>query len=560
VRSAGLIPRAGAVLTLALSLAACTSGGADEAGREGARGSGRVALVNVAQEVGLDFRHGVFRWEVSPDPVAMLGGGVCWLDYDGDGWLDLFAVNSFAERESSRWERAGGLPRSALFRNEEGTFVDVSRASRADPAVRGSGCVAADFDVDGKTDLYVTSARFGALLWNNGDGTFTEGARAAGVDAYGWHTGAGAGDVNGDGWPDLVVAGYADLNNRIPDATQGFPNTYLGVRDLLFLSNGPSEGGRVTFREVGMGAGLEVANFEHGLGALLSDLDLDGDLDLYLANDGSPNRLYENVPWPGGTAADPFRLGFRFEERAAAAGVADPGSGMGVAGGDYDADGRADLFVTNARRQVHAVFRSSPAAEDAPSWADVRSELGPSFAGSTGWGVSWPDLDLDTDLDLVLVNGRVPVTNLARDAQLVQGFENLGGRFRPLSVGLGPVNARGSAAADYDNDGDLDIAVGTIGGRLALLENTGASGNWLEVELEGLALGATVTVVLPDGRRLLRQVHSGSSYLSSEDPRCHFGLGKARQVRELVVRWPGGKQTRFTDVAANELVVVESPA
>jgi hypothetical protein len=302
-----------------------------------------------------------------------------------------------------------------------------------------------------------------------------------------------------------------------------------------------------------------VANFEYGLGVLLSDLERDGDLDVYVANDGNPNRLYENVPWPGGAAADPFGLGFRFEERAAAAGVADPGSGMGVAAGDYDADGRSDLFVTNARRQVHAVFRSRPTDEDAPSWADVRSELGPAFTGSTGWGVSWPDLDLDADLDLVLVNGRVPVTNLAADAEPVQGFENLGGRFRPVSVGLQPVNARGSAAADYDNDGDLDIAVGTIGGRLALLENTGASGNWLEVGLEGLAPGATVTVVLPDGRKLLRQVQSGSSYLSSEDPRCHFGLGKARQVRELVVRWPGGEETRMADVAANQLVAVEAP-
>jgi len=133
----------------------------------------------------LDFRQGVFRWEVSPDPAAMLGGGICWLDYDGDGWLDLFAVNSYAEREVSRWEGgAGGLPRSALFHNENGKFTDVSADSGAGVAVRGNGCVAADLDLDGHTDLYVTTAGQNVLLWNNGDGTFTEGARAAGVGVH----------------------------------------------------------------------------------------------------------------------------------------------------------------------------------------------------------------------------------------------------------------------------------------------------------------------------------------------------------------------------------------
>jgi hypothetical protein len=198
----------------------------------------------------------------SPDGywLAMMGGGVCWLDFDGDGWLDLYVVNSYAERQADRWERQGGLPHNALFHNVKGKFADVSTGSGADLAVRGNGCVAADFDLDGLTDLYVTTAGRGALLWNDGDGTFTDGAGAAGVDAFGWHTGAAVGDVNGDGWPDLFVAGYADLNNPIQAATQGFPNTYAGVRDLLFVSNGPSDGRRVTFREVGVDAGIEAAS------------------------------------------------------------------------------------------------------------------------------------------------------------------------------------------------------------------------------------------------------------------------------------------------------------
>jgi hypothetical protein len=566
MRTAGLMRLAGVLAVGGVVLAACLSELPHEAAEQAsAAPRGALELVEVAPEVGLDFRHGSFRWEVTPDPPAMMGGGVCWLDYDGDGWLDLFVVNSFAEAEAGRWREAGGLPETALYRNEEGTFVDVSAESGANLAVRGNGCVAGDLDLDGDTDLYVTTARANALLWNEGDGTFTEGAVAAGVAAYGWRTGAAAGDVNGDGWPDLFVAGYADLSNPTAATSKGFPNTYLGVRDLLFLSNGPAAAGRATFREVGMEAGLEAARFEYGLGALFSDLDRDGDLDLYVANDTNPNRLYENVAWPGGVEADPGRLGFRFEERAAGAGVADPNAGMGIAGDDYDADGRADLFVTNARGQLHAAFRSLPPDASEPSFEDSRGDFEPALSDAlTGWGASWADFDLDTDLDLVVVNGDVPVSDLSADAQVVQLFGNDAGRFEDLTRAaeldaVGPILARGSATADYDNDGDLDVAVGSIGGPLALLENAGEGGNWLEVELEGFHPGALITAVLPDGRELVREVHAGSSYLSSEDPRGHFGLGAAGEVRELVVRWPGGRESRLTDVDGNQLVRVEAP-
>jgi hypothetical protein len=572
VRVAGLMRLSAALTTAAVVAAGCMFGSEDAT--RGFRSSpGKphpLELTDVAQAVGLKFRQGAFRWQVSADPAAMLGSGVCWLDYDEDGWLDLFAVNSYAEREVSRWKEEGGLPRTALFRNEEGKFTRVEPDAGAALEVRGNGCVAADFDLDGHTDLFVTTMSQDALLWNEGDGTFTEGAGPTGVDAYGWQSGAAAGDVNGDGLPDLLVAGYTDLNGPRPEATQGFPQTFIGVRDLLFLNEGRERGGHARFREVGERAGLEVANFEHGLGVLLSDFERDGDLDVYIANDTNPNRLYENVAWPGGAEADPAGLGFRFEERAGAAGVADPNAGMGIAAGDYDGDGRDDLFVTNAREQVHGVFRSKPPDENNPSYEDVRADLGVDLGGSTGWGASWADLDLDTDLDLVFVNGDIPVTDLAGDRESVRALGNLTaqgrpGRFEELGseIGLdkvGPLLARGSAVADYDNDGDLDVAISTLGGPMVLLRNDHKGGNWLEMSLVGFHPGAEVTAVLPDGRKLRREVHAGSSYLSSEDPRLHFGLGSAAEVRALVVRWPGGDETRLTGVAANQLVEVKAPS
>src|SRR5919199_299701 len=342
-----------------------------------------IRLTNVARRVGLVFRQGAFRFGVSPDPAAMTGGGVCALDYNNDGWIDLFAVNSYAQADVDRWHAHGGLPRSALFRNRNGRFTNVNRRSRADVAVRGEGCVAADLNSDGFTDLYITTDGYDRLLWNNGDGTFTEGARAAGIRSYGWHAGAAVGDVNG--------------------------------------------GGHSRFREVGVQAGLEAARFDHSLGAVFSDLDGDGRLDLYVANDGDPNRLYENVAWPGGRKADPAGLGFRFDERAAIAGVADPSAGMGVAATDFDGDGRTDLFVSNSRGQGHAVYAWRQPIPSGSSFDDVRAAFAPAFGETfTGWGASWVDLDLDGRLDLVLANGAIPVTNLARDAQPIQVLENMG--------------------------------------------------------------------------------------------------------------------------------------
>ncbi len=528
-------------------------------------GLGGAHLENVAASVGVDFQqNGIHSPTI--DPSTMMGGGVCWIDIDQDGWLDLFAVNSFEPGDLPYWQAHGGTPRSGLFHNIHGHFEDVSRSSGAGVQIRGNGCVAGDLNGDGFTDLYVTADGYDALLWNDGHGHFTEGARAAGITTWGWHSGATIGDVNGDGRPDLFVAGYADTNNRIPSSS-GFPNYYAGVRDLLYLNEGNDAHGHARFREVGDKLNVDPGSPQHGLGAIFTDVNGDGRLDLYVANDANPNQLYLNRPWPGGVAKDPLRLGFRLVERGTSAGLDDPNAGMGIAAADYSGDGRPDLLVTNSHKQLHGVFRSAPPVDGNPVFTDARADIASAFDTSlAGWGASWVDLDNDTNPDLVLANGAIPTIGLKQSAQPVQVFENLTGHNHPgefaaasTVVGLDAapeVNGRGLAAADYDNDGKVDVAVNTIGGKLMLLRNTGAKGNWLEVTLPRFAPGAVVTAALPDGRRLVQELHAGSSYLSSEDPRAHFGLGKATRVDELTVRYPDGRMTRLRGVPADQVLTL----
>jgi hypothetical protein len=518
-----------------------------------AKGFAGIRLTNVAGKAGVNFTQDDFRFGTTYDVHSMMGGGLCWLDYNNDGRLDLFVVNSYSDEDASRWTAKGGLPRSALFENVGGgRFANVSGRSHANPAVQGNGCVAADLNGDGHTDLLLTTNTYNVLLWNNRDGTFTDGTHTAGIDAfgtYGWHTGAAVADVNGDGRPDIFVSGYADVNAP-GDGARGFPLNYQAFRDLLYLNEGLDAKGHSRFRNVSLEAGIETRNVDHSLGAVFTDVNGDGRPDLYVANDLDPNRLYVNEP--GGP------LGFHFTEEGGPAGVADPNAGMGVAAQDYSGDGRPDIFVTNSRGQGHAAFQATAGS----AFTNVRSVFASSVGlDATGWGDSWVDVSNNGRLDLVLANGSIPVTNLKRDAAPIQVLENLNGQFADASatVGLrsGPrVNGRGVAAADYDNDGRMDIAVNSIGGRLILLHNTGATGHWLEVSLAQFAPGALVTAVLPDGTRLVREVQAGSSYLSSEDPRVHFGLGDATTVRELSVRWPDGKVTKQRDIGADRIVTV----
>ena len=551
---------------LAVVAAACGGAGAAEgadADRPAVASMASVRLADVAVEVGLDFRHGAFQWGIRSDPNAMMSGGLCWIDVDADGWLDLFVVNTWSEGEWGRWRGEGALPSSRLFRNDSGRFTDVTDEWGAGVTDRGGGCVAADLDLDGFTDLYVTTQRDNVLLWNLGGERFEADGERAGVDTNGWQAGAAVGDVNGDGWPDLFVTGYADLNAST-DSTAGFPNPYGAEPDLLYLSTGGSGGDRPTFVDVAADVGIEPDRFDYGLGAVWSDVDRDGDLDLYVPNDTQTTRLYVNEP------AD-RAPGFRLVDRGAEARADDDGAGMGVAVSDYDGDGRSDIVVTNLAGQGHGVFRSVASGEPWAFAPAVEAMNLPDLGqDQTGWGTTWGDLDLDGDLDLLVAHGGIPVRDLEADRQQLQLFENLmssgdlGQRSvfaeATAEVGLdteGRHLARGLAAADYDNDGDLDVAVGTIGGDLALLRNTGAGGHWLVVAPAPATPGTIVTVTGSDRTAQERELQAGSSYLSSEDPRAHFGLGGSDAAVTVRVTWPDGTVVERTDVAVDRVLTVE---
>ncbi|MEM9773605.1 MAG: CRTAC1 family protein [Chloroflexota bacterium] len=524
-------------------------------------------FVDVAQEVGIDFTHSAFRWGFSGDPIAMMGGGLCWLDYDNNGWIDLYVVNSYALAEAGQWQsEEGGLPTGALYANDNGKFIDVSEASGTNLPMRGNGCVTADFNMDGWDDIYVTTSRANLMLINQQDGTFVEVAQDSGSYAYGWQTGTSVGDMNGDGLPDLFVPGYVDINNQIEGSVMGFPNTNFGLRDLLFIHQGNDENGLPIFEEVGEQLNLEPAGidddaeYEYGLGSLMVDLDQDGDLDIFVANDTNPNRLYLNEP------AD-NEFGFTLVEAGALARVDDINSGMGVSNADFNSDGFLDLFVTNLGQQTHSVYWHDGRA-GLPAYIDAAADLGVGEmgVGITGWGTIWADFDNDSDLDLFTVNGHVPmVSEEEKMPILFYGNQSAQGETGTLSLlseesgllAVGNMHGRGAAQADFDNDGDLDVAVTQIGGALLLLENRTSGGNQITLVFDQDVAGAMLEATLPNGETLARQVVIGDSYLSSADPRVIIGIGDQAQIAELKITFADGQTEMLPNLSAGERVFVD---
>ncbi len=495
------------------------------------------------------------------------GSGVCWLDYDGDGLQDLYFVNGTTLEAIQGKSRS--ISQNHLYRNNgDGTFRDVTAKAGVAGRGWGFGCVAADYDNDGHPDLLVTNFGTNILYHNNGDGTFADVAEKAGVAGGNiWHTGAAFGDYDNDGFLDLYVAGYLDFNFAAPELRtceyRGVkvhacgPLGYKGAPDALYHNNGNG-----TFTDVTARAGVTDKNLYFGFTVLFEDLDDDGRADIFVGNDSNPNYFYRNKG--DGT----------FEETGVASGLAFSGDGqamssMGVAAGDYDGDGRTDLFVTTFANDHYVLFHN----DGGGFFTDVSypAGVGEATIPFLGWGTFFLDYDNDGRKDLFAANGHVypevdgAIGETYRQTLLL--FRNVAGKFRDVSSNtgmrqLGPLSARGAAFADFDNDGDLDIAISRIEGSPLLLENVGGNHrHWLKLRLTGVrsnrdAVGARVKVVAR-GAAQYDRVRAGGNYLSGNDMRPHFGLGDAATADEVEVRWPSGIIDRLAHVKADRLLTIK---
>jgi hypothetical protein len=499
-----------------------------------------VTFTDVAAAAGLRFTH-----DRGPTPehhlAETMGSGLAWLDFDNDGWMDLYVVQSgpFPPRGSPRAQ-------DRLYRNNgDGTFTDVTLKAKLKDTAYGMGAVAADYDNDGFTDLYVTNYGKNILYHNNGDGTFTDVTDKAGVGLSTWSTSAAFADFDGDGFLDLFVLRYVDDahekdlfcgNQATGKRDYCTPKLFPPTHSTLFHNNGNG-----TFTDITVAAGLDKA-LGKGLGVVVADVDGDGRPDIYVANDTTMNFLFHNL---GGN---------RFEDVSVLSGAALPSSGspqggMGVNAGDFSGTGRLDLVVTNFEAEVNSLYRNlgSTVFEDASSASGF---AGPSFAFS-GFGLSLLDAANAGRLDAFIANGHVMEVPLLKGSTAAQRpffmWNDGKGRFREQGCGAPfkrELIGRGSAVADYDNDGDLDIAVSNSGGPLELLRNDGTHGNWIGFFLRGKksnrqGIGARVTIETEAGKQL-REVKAGESYLASSDPRVHFGLGKETAVKRVTIRWPSG--------------------
>jgi len=554
----------GAALAAAAIVAACSS---PPASPPTTPRSSRFHFVDVAARAGLTRVLHAGR----PGKDHLLdsaGAGAAWIDFDRDGLVDIYLVNGWLLDDDHVVERG----RNALYRNRgDGTFEDVTDDAGVGGEGRwGSGVAAADYDGDGWTDLLVTNFGPNLLYRNLGDGTFVDVAARAGIEAPGWNTGASFLDADGDGDLDVYVAAYVDQDldevlaarrtlswkgvDRVAVGPFGLP----GDADRFFRANGDG-----TFTEATRDAGLTDKALGFGFATRALDVDADGDLDLYVANDSDANYLYRNEG--DGTFRD---IGMWSGAAFDAGGAAQ--AGMGVAAGDVNGDGHVDLFVTNFSEDFSTLYLG----DGAGFFADATAEAGIGQATRIplSWGTVLADLDSDGDLDLAIANGHIypqvdehPEFGMTY-AQRNQLLENTGdGRFVEATGRAGPgfevlASSRGLAAGDYDNDGDLDLLFTNLDRPPTLLRNDSRTGHWLGVELAagGPLIGARVAV-RAGGRSWTRDLASGDSFLCTHDPRLLFGLGAASRVDRVEVRWADGRTTVLTDVAVDRYHTIGRP-
>jgi enediyne biosynthesis protein E4 len=534
-----------------------------------------VEFVNVARESGLRAKT-VFGGEKNNRYLLETTGcGVAVIDYDNDGWLDLFFVNG--TRWESDWAK-DAAPVSRLYKNNrDGTFTDVTAKAGVARTGWGQGVCAGDYNNDGFEDLFVTYWGACSLWRNNGDGSFTDVAEKAGVTTAGgklrrWNTGCAFIDYDRDGHLDLFVANYIDFDpatTPLPESGKCLyngmrvacgPPGLKGGRNILFHNNGDG-----TFADVSVKSGIHNTPGTYGLGVLTADYDGDGWPDIYVANDSTSSALYRNHH--DGTFTD-----IAIEAGAAYSPDGKSQAGMGVSAADFDGDGLVDIVKTNFAGDTSSLYRNLGKG----FFEDVTFQAG--LGKNTrflGWGAVFLDMDNDSWPDILLTNGHVyPEVGVREDetgyAQRKVLYRNLrNGKFEDVSLQGGPgvlerVPGRGSAVGDLNNDGYLDVVVNCVNDVPQLLRCVPADGHrnhWLKVKTVGVksnrsGIGARVTCTLPNGRKLVDEVRSGGSYLSQSDLRVHFGLGDAEEV-SLEVRWPSGVTDRLEHVQADQVITVK---
>lgn len=508
-----------------------------------------VKFTDATAQAGIRFTHNAGKAGKKWLPETM-GAGVAWLDFDQDGWADLYFVNS------KDWTPRGRKSTGALYKNNRnGTFANVTAGSGLDVEFYGLGVSAADYDGDGRVDLYVTALEGDRLFHNEGQGKFRDVTAASGIRNASFGTSSAWFDYDRDGRLDLFVSNYVqwsrekDLWCSMDGATKSYctPESYPGTSSKLYRNLG---GGK--FEDATAKAGVAEKNSK-ALGVAVFDYNSDGWPDLFVANDTQPNKLYRNNR--NGT----------FTEEGVAAGVAFGEDGvargaMGVDAADYDRSGRPHLAVGNFSNQMLGLYHNEGKGlfvDESP-----RSNVGRSSLLHLTFGLFWFDADLDGWLDLFCANGHIDeeinrVQKKVQYAQTPMLFRNAGrGKFEEISAASGftkALVARGAAYADYDHDGDLDVVLTSNGGPAVLYRNDSTSlGNWLAVQT---SLGAIVRVESAGGRQA-QTVRTGSSYCSQSDTVLTFGLAKD-PVATVEIEWPNGKKKRLATVKANQLVNVK---
>jgi hypothetical protein len=492
------------------------------------------------------------------------GGGGLFFDFDNDGWLDVYLVNS----GPSDFYSPKTPIRNALYRNnQDGTFTDVTEKAGVACGKMGHfgmGAAAADFDGDGWQDLYVTNYGENVLFRNNGDGTFTDVTKITGVGAPNWSTCATWFDYDNDGKLDLFVSSFVQYSATgsvfCGDNKQGrryycIPRVFKPRPSFLFHNDGNGK-----FTDVSKASGIANA-LGKSFGAVATDVNNDGWMDLFVANDTTANHLFIN------------KGNGKFEEIGLASGVGysdagSPRSGMGVDAADFDGDGWQDLFVANIDQELFSLYRN----EKDLTFTDQAGEIGQATRLLSGWGLKFFDYDNDGDPDLFLANGH-PDDMVETQASRVKYkeplvmFENINGRYKNVSAQSGDVfkkdfPARGASFGDFDNDGWIDILVINNGEAPILLRNKGGNGNnWIGLNLvagKGSnpgAIGAVITWTA-GGIKRSRLKTSGGSYLASHDPREVLGLGKATKLDSLEIKWPSGKVDKLTDLPINQYIKI----